>query len=101
MGLLVGPEFCQPQLADHLAVLLFPYREGGIKLPTTLKRWQNPGKPGSKRINQMPMKEPSLLLAVEIENDRDAHLKMLTEYVTSTLQEGIDLLYLHVFRSGS
>lgn len=47
------------------------------------------------------MMEPSLLLAVDIENDRDAHLKMLIEYVTSTLQEGIDLLYLHVFRSGS
>ena len=39
--------FCQPQLADCLATLLFPYREVGIELPTTLKRWQNPGKPGS------------------------------------------------------
>ena len=43
----VVPEFCQPQLADCLATLLFPYREVGIKLPTTLKRWQDPGKPGS------------------------------------------------------
>ena len=51
----LGPEFCQPQLADHLAVLLFPYREGGIKLPTTLKRWQNPGKPGTKRRIIVPM----------------------------------------------
>ena len=51
----IGPEFCQPQLADHLAVLLFPYREGGIKLPTTLKRWQNPGKPGTKWRTVMPM----------------------------------------------
>jgi hypothetical protein len=63
----LGQEFCQPQLADHLAVLLFPYREVGIKLPTTLKKWHNPGKPGSKRINQMPMMEPSFLLAVDIE----------------------------------
>ena len=59
--------FCQPQLADCLATLLFPYREVGIELPTTLKRWQNPGKPGSKRIKQMPMMEPSFLLAVDIE----------------------------------
>ena len=44
----VVPEFCQPQLADCLATLLFPYREVGIKLPTTLKRWHNPGKPGTK-----------------------------------------------------
>ena len=63
----LGPEFCQPQLADCLATLLFPYREVGIELPTTLKRWQNPGKPGSKRIKQMPMMEPSFLLAVDIE----------------------------------
>ena len=41
----IGPEFCQPQLADLLAALLFPYREVGIKLPTTINRWQNPGKP--------------------------------------------------------
>ena len=45
----LGLEFCQLQLADFLAALLFPYREGGIKLPTTLKRWQNPGKPGDRR----------------------------------------------------
>ena len=44
----LGPEFCQPQLADCLATLLFPYREVGIELPTTLKRWQNPGKPERK-----------------------------------------------------
>ena len=41
----IKPDFCQPQLADCLATLLFPYREVGIKLPATLKRWQNPGKP--------------------------------------------------------
>ena len=51
----LGQEFCQPQLADHLAVLLFPYREVGIKLPTTLKKWQNPGKPGTKRRTIVPM----------------------------------------------
>ena len=44
---MTGEEYSQPQLADCLATLLFPYREVGIKLPTTLKRWQNPGKPGS------------------------------------------------------
>ena len=49
------PEFCQPKLADCLATLLFPYREVGIKLPTTLKRWQNPGKPGTKWRTVMPM----------------------------------------------
>ena len=41
--------FCHPQLADCLAALLFPFREGGIELPTTLKRWQNLGKPGEGR----------------------------------------------------
>ena len=51
----VVPEFCQPQLADCLATLLFPYREVGIKLPTTLKRWQKPGKPGTKRRTIVPM----------------------------------------------
>ena len=50
----VVPEFCQPQLADCLATLLFPYREVGIELPTTLKSWQNPGKPGDRRKMQMP-----------------------------------------------
>ena len=53
-------EFCQPQLADCLATLLFPYREVGIELPTTLKRWQNPGKPGSGWIKQMPTRKQSL-----------------------------------------
>ena len=75
----IKPDFCQHQLADCMATLLFPYREVGIKLPTTLKKWQNPGKPGSKRINQMPMMEPSLLLAVGIEKSRDSPLKMPTE----------------------
>lgn len=51
----VVPEFCQPQLADCLATLLFPYREVGIELPTTLKRWHNPGKPGTKWRTVMPM----------------------------------------------
>ena len=37
--------FCRPQLADCLAALLFPFREGGIKLPTTLKKWLKSGKP--------------------------------------------------------
>lgn len=60
----VMPEFCQPQLADCLATLLFPYREVGIKLPTTLKRWQNPGKPGSGRIKQMPTRKQLRFLAV-------------------------------------
>ena len=50
----IGPEFCQPQLADLLASLLFPYREGGIELPTTLNRWQNPGKPGTTIRMRMP-----------------------------------------------
>ena len=50
----VVPEFCQPQLADCLATLLFPYREVGIKLPTTLKRWQNPGKPEKKPKDNLP-----------------------------------------------
>lgn len=47
--------FCQPQLADFLAVLLFPFREGGIELPTTLKRWHNPGKPGTKKRTIVPI----------------------------------------------
>ena len=51
----IKPDFCQPQLADCLATLLFPYREVGIELPTTLKRWQNPGKPGTKWRTVMPM----------------------------------------------
>ena len=51
----LGLEFCQLQLADSQAALLFPYREGGIKLPTTLKNWQNPGKPETKRRTVMPM----------------------------------------------
>ena len=51
----IKPDFCQPQLADCLATLLFPYREVGIKLPTTLKRWQNSGKPGTKRRIIVPM----------------------------------------------
>ena len=51
----IKPDFCQPQLADCLATLLFPYREVGIELPTTLKRWQNPGKPGTKRRIIVPM----------------------------------------------
>ena len=50
----IKPEFCQPQLADCLATLLFPYREVGIELPTTLKRWQNPGKPGTTIRMRMP-----------------------------------------------
>ena len=50
----IGPEFCQPQLADLLASLLFTYREGGIELPTTLNRWQNPGKPGTTIRMRMP-----------------------------------------------
>ena len=50
----IGPEFCQPQLADFLAALLFPYREGGIKLPTTIKSWQNPGKPEKKPKDNLP-----------------------------------------------
>ena len=60
----IEPEFCQPQLADFLAALLFPYREVGIKLPTTLKRWQNPGKPGSGCIKQMPTRKQFRFLAV-------------------------------------
>lgn len=60
----VVPEFCQPQLADCLATLLFPYREVGIKLPTTLKKWQNPGKPGSGRIKQMLTRRQLRFLAV-------------------------------------
>ena len=48
------PEFCQPKLADCLATLLFPYREVGIKLPTTLRTWQNPGKPGKTIKLRMP-----------------------------------------------
>ena len=50
----LGLEFCQLQLADSLAALLFPYREGGIKLPTTLKSWQNPGKPGREKSDKVP-----------------------------------------------
>ena len=50
----LGLEFCQLQLADSLAALLFPYREVGIELPTTLKRWQNPGKPGTTIRMRMP-----------------------------------------------
>jgi hypothetical protein len=60
----VVQEFCQPQLADCLATLLFPYREVGIELPTTLKRWQNPGKPGSGRIKQMLTRRQLRFLAV-------------------------------------
>ena len=56
----IGPEFCQPQLADFLAALLFPYREGGIKLPTTLKSWQNPGRPGMIQSEEMPRHEIDL-----------------------------------------
>ena len=75
----IKPDFCQPQLADCLATLLFPYREVGIELPTTLKRWQNPGKPESKCIKQTPTTKPSLLVAVGIETDKDSQLKMPTE----------------------
>ena len=60
----IKPDFCQPQLADCLATLLFPYREVGIKLPTTLKKWQNPGKPGSGRIKQMLTRRQLRFLAV-------------------------------------
>ncbi len=60
----IRPDFCQPQLADCLATLLFPYREVGIKLPTTLKRWQNPGKPGDRRKQQMPTLKLSRVVAV-------------------------------------
>ena len=59
--------FCQPQLAEYLAMLLFPYREVGIKLPTTLKRWQNPGKPGSGCIKQVPTRKQFRPLAVNDE----------------------------------
>ena len=62
----IGPEFCQPQLADLLAALLFPYREGGIELPTTLKSWQNPGKPGDRRKMQMPTRKLSRAVAVYV-----------------------------------
>jgi len=58
------PEFCQPKLADCLATLLFPYREVGIKLLTTLNRWQNPGKPVIGRIKQMPTRRQLRFLAV-------------------------------------
>jgi hypothetical protein len=60
----VVQEFCQPQLADCPATLLFPYREVGIKLPTTLKKWQNPGKPRSGRIKQMLTRRQLRFLAV-------------------------------------
>lgn len=50
----IKPDFCQPQLADCLATLLFPYREVGIKLPTTLKRWQKSGKSATKRRTIVP-----------------------------------------------
>ena len=60
----IKPDFCQPQLADCLATLLFPYKEVGIKLPTTLKRRQNPGKPGSGRIKQMLTRRQLRFLAV-------------------------------------
>ena len=53
----VRPEFCQPQLADFLATLLFPYREVGIVLPTTLRTWQNPGKPGREKGEMAPSKK--------------------------------------------
>ena len=60
----LGPEFCQLQLADCLATLLFPFREVGIKLPTTLNRWQNPRKPVIGRIKQMPTRRQLRFLAV-------------------------------------
>ena len=60
-------EFCQPQLADCLATLLFPYREVGIKLPTTLKRWHKPGKPGDERAEQLPTREQSWPVADYVE----------------------------------
>ena len=56
----IRQEFCQPQLADCLAALLFPFREGGIELPTTLKRWQNPGRPGMIQSEEMPRHEIDL-----------------------------------------
>ena len=70
--------FCQPQLADFQAALFFPFREGGIELPTTLKRWQNPGKPGKIRNNLVPTMEPPFFLAVDNEKFRDSPLKMPT-----------------------
>ena len=61
------PEFCQLQLADHLAALLFPYREGGIKLPTHPFRWQKPGKPGNGRAEQLPTRKQSRPVADYVE----------------------------------
>ena len=63
----VSPEFCQPQLADYLAALLFPYREVGIKLPTHPFRWQKPGKPENGRAEQLPTRKQSRPVADYVE----------------------------------
>ena len=63
----LGPEFCQLQLADYLAALLFPYREGGIKLPTHPFWWQKPGKPGNGRVEQLPTRKQSRPVADDVE----------------------------------
>ena len=60
-------DFCQPQLADCLATLLFPIREVGIELPTTLIKWQNPDKPEDGRAEQMPIRKQSRPMTVNIE----------------------------------
>ena len=63
----IKPDFCQPQLADCLATLLFPYREVGIKLPTTLEKWQNPGKPERGRKNKCQCGKQYRPMAVHVE----------------------------------
>ncbi len=41
-----GPEFCQLQLADHMAVLLFPYREWVLSYPPPSKGGRIRASPG-------------------------------------------------------
>ena len=91
----IGPEFCQLQLADLLAALLFPYREGGIKLPTTLKRWQNPGKPGSGCIKQMPTRKQFRLLAVIDAKSGVSRQDMPSNLLSHLPDTPVDLFYFH------
>ena len=91
----IGPEFCQLQLADLLAALLFPYREGGIKLPTTLKRWQNPGKPGSGCIKQMPTRKQFRFLAVNDAKSGVSRQDMPSNLLSLLPGTPVDLFFYH------
>ena len=87
--------FCQPQLADCLATLLFPYREVGIELPTTLKRWQNPGKPGSGCIKQMPTRKQFRFLAVNDAKSGVSRQDMPSNLLSLLPGTPVDLFFYH------